>query len=181
MILESSLKEFYKSLNEISIINNSLEEKRELLKSCVYSFNSNIQNMVIAENIKKQNVQIASLLEETINMIKSCSNNWIENFEEMLEREKFRSELANYFIVIIFGKVKAGKSSLGNFIANNRLASQKVEFFKYDEAGKKSLIKKLDLVSDEKIEIDENQEYLVFGSFLVVEKFLYLIGYDGKS
>jgi tRNA U34 5-carboxymethylaminomethyl modifying GTPase MnmE/TrmE len=149
MILESSLKEFYKSLNEISIINNSLEEKRELLKRCVYSFNSNIQNMVIAENIKKQNVQIASLLEETINMIKSCSNNWIENFEEMLEREKFRSELANYFIVIIFGKVKAGKSSLGNFIANNRLASQKVEFFKYDEAGEKSLIKKLEEIEEE--------------------------------
>lgn len=149
MILESSLKEFYKSLNEISIINNSLEEKRELLQRCVYSFNSNIQNMAIAENIKKQNVQIASLLEETINMIKSCSNNWIENFEEMLEREKFRSELANYFIVIIFGKVKAGKSSLGNFIANNRLASQKVEFFKYDEAGEKSLIKKLEEIEEE--------------------------------
>ncbi len=45
----------------------------------------------------------------------------------------------------------------------------------------KSVIEKLDLVSDEKIEIDNNQEYLVFGSFLVVEKFLYLIGYDGKS
>ena len=45
----------------------------------------------------------------------------------------------------------------------------------------KNVIKKLDLVSDEKIEIVNNQEYLVFGSFLVVEKFLYLIGYDGKS
>jgi dihydrofolate synthase/folylpolyglutamate synthase len=45
----------------------------------------------------------------------------------------------------------------------------------------KSVIDKLGLVSDEKIEIDDNQEYLVFGSFLVVEKFLHLIGYDGKS
>lgn len=45
----------------------------------------------------------------------------------------------------------------------------------------KSVIEKLGLVSDEKIEMENNQEYLVFGSFLVVEKFLYLIGYDGKS
>ena len=29
--------------------------------------------------------------------------------------------------------------------------------------------------------IDENEEYLVFGSFLVVENFLTLIGYDDKS
>ena len=29
--------------------------------------------------------------------------------------------------------------------------------------------------------IEENEEYLVFGSFLVVEKFLTLIGYDANS
>ncbi len=29
--------------------------------------------------------------------------------------------------------------------------------------------------------VQKNEEYLVFGSFLVVEKFLSLIGYDGNS
>ena len=49
---------------------------------------------------------------------------------------------------------------------------------------KKSLLKvieQLNLLSDDTIKIDENEEYLVFGSFLVVEKFLTLIGYDDKS
>ena len=43
------------------------------------------------------------------------------------------------------------------------------------------LIKQLELVNNKTIKIEENEEYLVFGSFLVVEKFLTLIGYDANS
>jgi dihydrofolate synthase / folylpolyglutamate synthase len=43
------------------------------------------------------------------------------------------------------------------------------------------VIEQLNLLSGETMKIDENEEYLVFGSFLVVEKFLTLIGYDDKS
>lgn len=43
------------------------------------------------------------------------------------------------------------------------------------------LIKQLELVNNKTIKIEENKEYLVFGSFLVVEKFLTLIGYDANS
>lgn len=43
------------------------------------------------------------------------------------------------------------------------------------------LIKELDLEEEKTIKIKKNEEYLVFGSFLVVEKFLTLIGYDGNS
>ncbi|MCT7493960.1 dynamin family protein [Aliarcobacter cryaerophilus] len=143
------LEDFYKSLKDIKLINNSVDEKRELVKKYVSNFNANIQNLRIDENIKKQNKEISSLLEETINLIKLVSNDWLKNFDEMIEREKFRSDLSNYFIVIIFGKVKAGKSSLGNFIAKNKLDSQKVEFFKYDEAGKKQTIKKLEEIDED--------------------------------
>ncbi len=140
----NKLDDFYNSLKDISIINNSIDEKREQLKNYVYGFNINIQNLKLDENIKKQNQEISGLLENTIDDIKNASNDWKVNFDEMIQREEFRSNLANYFIVIIFGKVKAGKSSLGNFIANNKLNTQKVEFFKYDEAGNKQTIKKLE-------------------------------------
>ncbi len=43
------------------------------------------------------------------------------------------------------------------------------------------VIKQLNLMKEETIKIEENEEYLVFGSFLVVEKFLSLIGYDGNA
>ncbi|PUE66070.1 bifunctional folylpolyglutamate synthase/dihydrofolate synthase [Arcobacter caeni] len=47
---------------------------------------------------------------------------------------------------------------------------------KKDELEK--VIKQLNITNIETINIKENEEYLVFGSFLVVEKFLSLIGYN---
>ena len=40
------------------------------------------------------------------------------------------------------------------------------------------VIKQLNITNEETIKIEENEEYLVFGSFLVVEEFLSLIGYN---
>lgn len=42
------------------------------------------------------------------------------------------------------------------------------------------VIKELNIIVEQKIKIKDEQEYLVFGSFLVVEKFLALIGFNEK-
>ena len=42
------------------------------------------------------------------------------------------------------------------------------------------IIDKLNIMKENTIKINDNEEYLVFGSFLVVEKFLYLIGMNEK-
>ena len=42
------------------------------------------------------------------------------------------------------------------------------------------IIEKLNIMKEDAIKINDNEEYLVFGSFLVVEKFLYLIGINEK-
>jgi len=145
----SSLKEFYSSLNTISILNEDLDKKWNSIKKEVHSFHESIQLKSVDEEILKQNDGMADLLKESISTLKNASNTWVGNFELMLEKEKFRSDLANYFIIIIFGKVKAGKSSLGNFIARHKLPEHKVEFFKYDEAGKKQSINKLEEIESD--------------------------------
>jgi len=42
------------------------------------------------------------------------------------------------------------------------------------------IIDKLNIMKEDIVKIDDNEEYLVFGSFLVVEKFLHLIGINEK-
>lgn len=42
------------------------------------------------------------------------------------------------------------------------------------------IINKLNIINEDVIKINDNEKYLVFGSFLVVEKFLYLIGMNEK-
>ena len=94
------------------------------------------------------------MLSDTLAYIKNSIDLWLKNLEEGLKSEKFRSDLCNYFIIIIFGKVKAGKSSLGNFIAEHRPPNQKVQFFEYDIAGKEQSIAKLEEMSDNNFATD---------------------------
>ncbi len=142
------IEKFYSSLKDIEIVNEDLDKKRERLKKEVYSYNEKIQKLSINKSLQNQNKEIGELLNLTLNILKDSSTKWIENFNNILEKEKFRSDLENYFIIIIFGKVKAGKSSLGNFIAQNSPKNEKVNFFKYDKAGKEKTIQKLEEIDD---------------------------------
>jgi len=127
---------FYKALNDLSIPTNDLGEKRSEIKEIVFMFNQSLQGLTPDKKLIKRNKDLGQLLTTTIDQIKEAGNSWVDNYQEMEARDKFRSDLASYFIIIIFGKVKAGKSSLGNFIAKQKLLTQDVSFFKYDEAGK---------------------------------------------
>ena len=147
--MQSKLQEYYKALDKISLINSDVNQKREDLKKIVDNFYKYTQSIFVDKQLLEQNKELASLLEKTLNTVKKATSNWIDEFNALLEKEKFRTELDNYFIVIIFGKVKAGKSSLGNFIAQNRLPSQDINFFKYDEAGKEQSIKRLEEIDND--------------------------------
>jgi len=143
------IEKFYNSLKEIEVVNNNLDKKREFLKNEIYSYNEKIQKLGIDKDLKNQNKDIEELLNFTLNTLKDASKNWVKKFNNILEKEKFRSDLENYFIIIIFGKVNAGKSSLGNFIAQNVPKGEKVKFFKYDKAGKEETIQKLEEIKSD--------------------------------
>lgn len=145
----SKFNAFYQSLDGINIVNSSLEKKRAELKCIIESFDAKNQSRSIDGTLSEQNKELGSLLNQTVEKLKHASCVWVDSFTKLLEREKFRSDLENYFIIIIFGKVKAGKSSLGNFIAKNNTANQQPTFFKYDEAGQEQAIKKLQEIDGE--------------------------------
>jgi len=145
---------FYRSLQGISIVNDDLDKKREQLKEMVHHCNDNIQKIDVEKSLLQNNQEIGLLLKGTLSTLKESSNKWVSNFKGLLEGEKFRSDLENYFIVIVFGKVKAGKSSLGNFIAEQRPSGEKVSFFKYDEAGNEQSIQKLEEIDEDRFDTD---------------------------
>ncbi len=140
---------FYRSLDDLPHLTDDLDKKRKEIKKIVLSFNKSLQKITPDKKLVKKNKELGETLTATINQIKAGGNSWVNNYQAMEEREKFRSDLASYFIIIIFGKVKAGKSSLGNFIAKQKLPTQEVSFFKYDEAGKEVTVKELEEVDDD--------------------------------
>ncbi|MDQ7002634.1 MAG: dynamin family protein [Ghiorsea sp.] len=137
---------FYQSLDDISLAVSDVDDKRNQLQTMIEGFNHNIQAKQVDAALLKKNKEQAQLLQQTIQHIQKTSEQWLVRFKDVLAREKFRSDLENYFIVIIFGKVKAGKSSLGNFIAQH--SQEPVTFFHYDQAGNEQTIQQLQEIQE---------------------------------
>ncbi len=147
--MKSKLEDYYTALNSISLTTSNVDTKRDELKKIVDGFYRYTLGISVDKKVLQQNKELSSLLTSTVQSVKKATSLWVDSFHIMLEKEKFRSDLENYFIVIIFGKVKAGKSSLGNFIAKNKPQTQNINFFKYDEAGKEEAIKTLQEIDDD--------------------------------
>ena len=140
---------FYNELDRIEVINSSLDNKRQILNGFVDELKKDLSNITLDDDLRKTNEELSKMFDEIVSLSKDSIEDWEDKFKQMLAQEKFRSDLANHFIVMIFGRVKAGKSYLGNFIAKHRLEEQKVEFFRYDEAGKKEKTNKLEELDEE--------------------------------
>jgi len=145
----SELQPFYQSLNEVALVNHDLDHQRDKLKHIVDAYCEKVQAISVDPSLSKQNKDLSNMLDLATSSIKQSACQWAQTFDAMLQQEKFNSDLENNFIVIIYGKVKAGKSSLGNFIAQQSPDPEGVVIFKYDEAGQEKSIQKLE-------EIDAN-------------------------
>jgi adenylate kinase family enzyme len=145
------LKQFYNEVKNIDLSNSNVDKQRETLVKSVENFISKIDSISVNENLKEQNQELSKILVANIDEIKDLIQNWHKNFQHLSELEKFNTYLQNYFIIIIYGKVKAGKSTLGNFVAKHKLDDQQLEFFRYDKAGQEQKAEELK-------EIDEDDE-----------------------
>lgn len=60
---------------------------------------------------------LAKMLDEYISLLDSQLQDWQRGVAEWDRRTEFRGEFGDSLLVFVYGKVKAGKSSLGNYVA----------------------------------------------------------------
>lgn len=137
--MRQDLEIFYKSLEGLTLRDNKVSEKRSELEKLVENFSENINSIKLDSKLEKNNTEIASIFHSTLENAKGKIEEWRKYFANALKNEEFRQGLHDKFIVIIYGKVKAGKSTLGNFVAEN--AETKAEFIKHDKAGEHTISK----------------------------------------
>lgn len=137
--MHKSMSEFYGVLDNLSVVNQNLQKHREELQKYVNELQNNVQKIQMDQDLRKRNTDIAKNFDEILFITNASIESWKAEFDKNLKSEELRAELANSFIVMVFGRVKAGKSFLGNFIATHSQSSKKAEFFMYD-ADKKELI-----------------------------------------
>ncbi|WP_261529853.1 dynamin family protein [Campylobacter lari] len=152
--MKEQLNQFYHDLEKLSIIGTNLLKKREQVENYVKEFKENCVKINIAQ-LETKNQEIGEFLKQKLDSIHLAISNWENEILKLSNEDKFRDELENNFIVIIYGKVKAGKSTLGNFVASNCLESQKPYFKVYDKTGKERESEKLEEIQEFKTDITE--------------------------
>lgn len=85
----------------------------------------------------ESNHPLHEVMDTTTANLHTTFNQWGKQLADNEHTKKFRSDFDDKFLIIIYGKVKAGKSTLGNFIANEfkKETEASVKFFQYDKAG----------------------------------------------
>lgn len=132
--MKQALNDFYKELESLRAIGDDLSDKRKEIEEEVSIFKNNVDGININQmGFKSQEIQ--ENFNKHLDSIKNKISKWEKDFQKLSKEEEFRDSLKNSFIVIIYGKVKAGKSTLGNFVASNCLENQKPHFVVYDKAG----------------------------------------------
>lgn len=151
---QNVVNSFYKEVDSINLSGNNLKMQRLKISNTLSNFSKEISSITIDKSLKENNKELYELFENSLMDALNKINSWIKSIEEQNNKEKFRDELKDKFIVIIFGKVKAGKSTLGNFIASQSTLKEKAKFFMYDEAGREKKVEKLEEIDEDGFKTD---------------------------
>lgn len=134
-IVCEEFEEFYRFIEQLEVRGKMRKESRNELQQIVEQFRQKCLQWKVPE-VAEKNPELKEMFSGFLNGIKESVENWNHRFQDKAKQEAFEEKFRDKFIVFIYGKVKAGKSTLGNFIVNNRLPNQDVEFCVYDSNSK---------------------------------------------
>ena len=104
-------KEFEKAKHEVEAHELALDEAMQQLSKIIKDKHINAVSRFAQDNPLKEEVNRADEL-MTLRFEK-----WEEQIKNRKRNTKFREKYGDSLLVLVYGKVKAGKSSLGNFVA----------------------------------------------------------------
>lgn len=171
MLNKNTADSFYQVLDglrdEMLAVSNDINSKKECLQKALDEMSTYIKSLAIVDaEVSRNNKKMYDNSLLVFDDIKSATNQWKSTFKKILAQENFRNEFRDSFLVIIYGKVKAGKSSFGNFVAENSLEMQKAKYFKYDEAGEnRKEIPELEELDDENFDVKNTEATIEIQGF----------------
>lgn len=118
--LSIGLEKYYANQNEVSLIVSDVKSKFDRILSEVNSDDDELNNM-------KNNL---------VNTIKEILTQSTKEIDESSKSVAFIKDYEKTFVVSVFGKVKSGKSSLGNFVIGHDIKETK-ENTEYDKINPK--------------------------------------------
>ncbi|PLW80582.1 hypothetical protein C0585_01795 [Candidatus Woesearchaeota archaeon] len=148
------IKSFYQGIKKLD---GKINKENEKVDKITKQFENEMKELLSNINRSKEdylskhkNNQGIKYISEVINKIQSAIVSWEDVLKQEIKRKKFKEGTKDKFVVIAYGKVKAGKSSLGNYIAKNNTLVDEPKFFKFDKAGNETQTTEFE-------ELDENE------------------------
>ena len=146
----SQIGELTKKINDVDI---SVENKRASAFAVMKKFSDFLQGQLrkfkSSANKHAEN-RCVTLLNSAV---KNSLSSWEKVQKKILETQKFRNEFNDSFLIIIYGKVKAGKSTFVNYLAKH--SQCKPEFFIYDKAGKENSVPEYRILDTTSFKVDD--------------------------
>ena len=122
MYIVETVEEFFAKLDkmqgDLAKFSQTLDNHSEKIPTLLKNF----ENKIFADNLKndfgKNAVEAAA--KKSIENLRAIIETWSEKIEADRKGKQFIKKNEKYLVVMIFGAVKAGKSSLGNFFAGKK-------------------------------------------------------------
>lgn len=110
------LDEMSKLQGKFCAAEQDIGQRNEALKQAIDDFRCIIKAGIDTKELAKDNT-LSKVLSDLDDALKSKAKKWIEHVAAYETGAKFRKGFNDSLLVYVLGKVKAGKSSLGNYIA----------------------------------------------------------------
>ena len=108
---------FSKVESQFDAVNAEISEREKLITNGLKQLRKRVEDDPWEDSELKQSHEFKTKTNKHVKKISRLIETWVENAENYDKRTKFRSRFGDSLLVFVFGKVKAGKSSLGNFLA----------------------------------------------------------------
>ncbi len=149
---QSPSKEFYQRLGKLDAdfgqVSAQAEAKNQRLQQQLRDLGDRVTKTVRKHNQKSQKTMLADMMNAQIIVAQATVSRFIQQADGHQHNTKFRDEFNESVLVFIYGKVKAGKSSLGNFVGQHPEQKTAPKFFKYDKAGQRTAQAKLEELAE---------------------------------
>ena len=102
---------------QFEAVSNGISEREKLIADSLRLLRRRAADDPWEDSVLKQSHEFKIKTDKHVKKISSLIETWVEDAENYDKRTKFRSRFGDSLLIFVFGKVKAGKSSLGNFFA----------------------------------------------------------------
>jgi len=111
------LKVFSEVGNQFELVSNEISQRNKLITNGLMQLKNRVTAEPWEESELKQNHEFKAKTDKHLKKIRRLMEAWVEDAENYDKGTEFRSRFNDSLLIFVFGKVKAGKSSLGNFLA----------------------------------------------------------------